>query len=235
MSPRGEVVAGGAVDRLIQEVTGRLGPPSSWPPPVLLPSLGQCVLNAIYSTGNRSEVVVRVLDRYRERRLHSGVDPDTDGPAELQSEIDLCGGPEGFADALSNHWRAWARMEAPYKTEVIEGACELLVAASVHDRDDLLAYLENAAPNNVLKEGWLGLPGQRSGLTWRYFLMNAGMPGIKADRMITRWAAQALGRRSVTPQEAERLLLGVSEQLRVEARRLDHAVWSDQRQRGRRR
>jgi hypothetical protein len=81
-----------------------------------------------------------------------------------------------------------------------------------------------------VKSAWLALPGQRSGLTWRYFLMNSGMPGIKADRMITRWVGRAVGR-AVAPPEAEAILLAAAEQLDIDARHLDHAVWDAQRRR----
>src|SRR5690625_1449834 len=63
-----------------KEINAELGSPSAWPSPVALESLAQCVLNAIYSTGNQSESVVRVLDRYRQRRWDAGADPSRDGP-----------------------------------------------------------------------------------------------------------------------------------------------------------
>jgi hypothetical protein len=218
------------IAHLEEKIMAELGPQSAWPSPVLLGSLAQCVLNALYSTGNRSETVVRVLDRYRQRRRDAGADPNRDGPAELLVEMECCGGPEGFADALGNHWRAWQSTTAPYKTQVIHEAAQLLIAASVLDRGKLEAALENPVARDQLKNGWLRLPGQRSGLTWRFFLMNSGMPGIKADRMITRWTSRALGR-SVTPREAERILTGAAERLGVDTRRLDHAVWDNERRR----
>jgi hypothetical protein len=213
-----------------EEITAQLGPQSAWPSPVRLESVAQCVLNSLYSTGNRSEAVVRVLNRYRQRRSDAGADPYRDGPADLLSEIESCGGPEGFADALNNHWRAWRRTTAPYKTQVIYEAAQLLVAASVRDRSDLEAALRDEAVHQQLKKGWLSLPGQRSGLTWRFFLMNTGMPGIKADRMITRWTSEAIGR-EVTPPEAERILNAAATQLSVDSRLLDHAIWHYERRR----
>lgn len=174
---------------------------------------------------------MRVLDRYRRRRLAAGADPAADGPADLLAEIEACGGHQGFADALGNHWRAWQRKTAPYKTAAVHEAAALLANASVHDREGIEAALNNAAVHKRLKEGWLSLPGQRSGLTWRYFLMGSGIPGVKADRMITRWTSRALDR-GVTPLEAEQILLGAAERLDVDARRLDHAVWGNERRRG---
>jgi hypothetical protein len=215
--------------QVVEKLTAELGPQSAWPTPILLEGLALCVLNAVYSTGNRSESVVRVLDRYRRRRREAGASPELDGPAGLLAEIRSCGGPEGFADALGNRWRAWQSKAAPYKADVIQGAAQLLVVGSVHNREDLQATLEVPARHDALKRGWRGLPGQRSGLTWRYFLMNAGMPGIKADRMITRWTSRALGR-STTPKEAEQILTDAATRLGVDTRRLDHAVWDRERQ-----
>lgn len=214
--------------QVVERLTTELGPQSAWPTPILLEGLALCVLNAVYSTGNRSESVVRVLDRYRRRRREAGASPDMDGPAELLAEIRSCNGPQGFADALGNHWRAWQSRTAPYKTDVIQGAAQLLVAASVHKREDLRAALQIPTRHDALKRGWRDLPGQRSGLTWRYFLMNAGMPGIKADRMITRWTSRAL-ERSTTPKEAEQVLTDAATRLGVDTRRLDHAIWDRER------
>ena len=228
---RDEEIRDAELARVVDKITAELGPQSVWPSPVLLEGLAQCILNAVCSTGNRSESVIRVLDRYRRRRVEAGADPNIDGPAELLAEIRACGGPEGFADALGNHWRAWQSKTAPYKTKVIHGAAELLATASVHNREQLEAALENPTRHDALKRGWRDLPGQRSGLTWRFFLMNTGMPGIKADRMITRWTSRALGR-STTPQEAERILIDAAKRLGVDTRRLDHAVW-DREGRGR--
>ncbi len=205
-----------------------LGPQESWPDPVRLESLAQCVMNSIFSTGNRSEGVVRVLDRYRQRRRTAGHDPALDGPAELLDEIQACGGPEGFAQALGARWRAWPRREAPRKSVVIQRAAELLVERSVNSHDDLVVTLEKGASAAELKSDWLALPGQCSGLTWRYFLMNAGMPGIKADRMITRWTERALGR-PARAGEAEALLKSAARSLEVAERHLDHALWDHER------
>jgi hypothetical protein len=43
-----------------------------------------------------------------------------------------------------------------------------------------------------LKQAWLAVPGQRSGISWRYLLMLAGIPEVKPDRMIRRFVADAL-------------------------------------------
>lgn len=230
VSSQNETALNADLARVVQAVTDELGPESEWPTPVQLKSLAQCVMNAVYSTGNSSEGVIRVLDRYRRRREDAGHKPVLDGPVELLAEMRACGGPEGFADALGNHWRAWQSKTAPYKTEVMYGAAQILATAGIRNPRELEVAMKDATTHAALKREWLGLPGQRSGLTWRFFLMNAGMPGIKADRMITRWTSRALGRQ-MTPQEAERILTDAAERLGVGTRRLDHALWERERRR----
>lgn len=228
MSPSVQQPHAEDVDNALSLARKDLEDPESWPSPVRMEGLGLCVMNAVYSTGNRSSAVVRVLERYRARRPEDGADPERDGPDEVVREIGRCGGPSGFADELNNHWRAWQSKTAPYKTEVILGASQLLQRSGVQTREDLKAALASPHDHDRIKSEWLALPGQRSGLTWRYFLMNSGMPGIKADRMITRWVNRAVDR-MVSPTEAEAILLAVAEQMDVDARHLDHAVWTAQR------
>jgi Helix-turn-helix domain of resolvase len=56
---------------------------------------------------------------------------------------------------------------------------------------------------------WRGVVGQRSGITWHYVQMLAGISGIKPDRMITRFVADApeLPRSRVTPGLALQILV----------------------------
>jgi hypothetical protein len=76
--------------------------------------------------------------------------------------------------------------------------------------------------------------GQRSGITWHYVQMLAGIPGVKPDRMICRFVADALGlpRRSVTTGFALEILMAAATEMGMSPTDLDHAVW--QWQRGRR-
>ncbi|MGB3764447.1 MAG: hypothetical protein WA966_14630 [Ornithinimicrobium sp.] len=226
-----EPTASDEVDKTVKLAKKELGDTDSWPPPVRLNGLGLCVMNAVYSTGNRSSAVVRVLDRYRDLRRERGCDPESDTPDDVIAEIERQRGPEGFADTLNNRWRAWQSRQAPYKTEVIYGAARLLQRSGVQTSDRLSLVLEAPGERDRIKAEWLALPGQRSGLTWRYFLMNAGVPGVKADRMIIRWISRAVERR-VTARDAESILLGAAGRMGVDAGLLDHAVWAYQRRCG---
>lgn len=61
-------------------------------------------------------------------------------------------------------------------------------------------------------------------VTWTYFGMLLGEPGVKADTWIVRFVHDALGR-SVTSTEAEALVSEAAAELRVSNSQLDHAIW----------
>jgi hypothetical protein len=79
------------------------------------------------------------------------------------------------------------------------------------------------------------IPGQGSGLSFNYFLILAGnKDAVKADRMVTRFVANALGQRDVPQELAETLVREASRILRLEFPKLtpsllDHAIWKYQR------
>jgi hypothetical protein len=63
---------------------------------------------------------------------------------------------------------------------------------------------------NDLRQAIKAIPGQSNGLSYAYFLILAGnQDGVKADRMVTRFVANALGVRNVAPELAEELDLEV--------------------------
>jgi hypothetical protein len=87
-----------------------------------------------------------------------------------------------------------------------------------------------------MRESIANIPGQGSGLTFKYFLMLAGHSDlIKPDRMVTDFVADALSVRSVPSDLAESLILSACQSLRVEFPELtpallDSAIWKHQRE-----
>lgn len=61
-------------------------------------------------------------------------------------------------------------------------------------------------------------------VTWRYFTMLLGTPGVKADTWIVRFVADALSRQ-VSSAEAEELVGAAADALGVNRTVLDHAIW----------
>ncbi|MBW8172942.1 hypothetical protein K0651_07765 [Ornithinimicrobium sp. Arc0846-15] len=69
-------------------------------------------------------------------------------------------------------------------------------------------------------------------VTWEYFTMLVGKPGVKADRWIVRWVAATLGRKRVSSEEARELIVAAQEQMHQDSpetapalTQLDHAIW----------
>jgi hypothetical protein len=71
-------------------------------------------------------------------------------------------------------------------------------------------------------------------VTWEYFTMLLGHPGIKADTWITRWVSDAVGAdRQLTSEHANALLKEAATELGIGAgnaepptlTQLDHAIW----------
>jgi hypothetical protein len=82
-----------------------------------------------------------------------------------------------------------------------------------------------------LQGRWSTVAGQGSGVSWRAFTMLVGLPEVKPDRMIRRFAAAALGRpreTAVGVDEARGLVLGAAARLGVSPSALDNAIWSYQ-------
>lgn len=65
-------------------------------------------------------------------------------------------------------------------------------------------------------------------VTWEYFGMLLGKPGIKADRWIVRFVSRALGR-DVSAAEAKSLLVDAADALSATPTELDHAIWAYER------
>jgi len=61
-------------------------------------------------------------------------------------------------------------------------------------------------------------------VTWTYFTMLLGQPGVKADTWIVRFTTSALGH-PVTSFQAEQLINSAANELDVSPTDLDHAIW----------
>ncbi|KAD3515007.1 hypothetical protein GD627_11900 [Arthrobacter yangruifuii] len=67
-------------------------------------------------------------------------------------------------------------------------------------------------------------------VTWEYFGMLLGKPGVKADRWILRFVRRGLGR-ELASAEARSLLHEVADRLDAMPTELDHAIWAYERER----
>ena len=108
------------------------------------------------------------------------------------------------------------------KAEAVLIEARALAAAGIATPADVFA----SPPDRLdhLRESWTVVTGQASGITWDYFLMLCGLPGVKADRMLQRFVSRALGR-EVTADRAGALVLAAAEGLGVASPQLDYRLW----------
>jgi hypothetical protein len=193
-------------------------------------SLALCVVDSVQSTGVKYSSVVNVVDAYRAYRRAQGGDPNADGVPELLATFEELGGPEGWAEKIGNRNRTSTR-GGVLKSEAIRDAARVLAADGIDTTVALLGAAEDEERLERLQKAWCAVKGQRSGITWHYMQMLAGIPGVKPDRMICRFVADALelSRRSVTTGFALEILTAAAKEIGISPTDLDHAVWQFQR------
>lgn len=200
--------------------------------------LALCVVDSIQSTGVRYAAVKKVVGRYVDYREKQKANAYTDGTAELLATFEATGSPEAWAAEIGNGHRTSTRAGAPLKAVAIRDAAEVLDGMGITTAQDLRDAADDEARYAEARRAWCGVVGQRSGITWRYAGMLAGVDGVKPDRMICRFVTQSLypgqGRRSVDAEFAEAIVKAAAGELGMTEFALDHAIWRFQRGRRRR-
>jgi hypothetical protein len=119
------------------------------------------------------------------------------------------------------------------KSEAVYRFAKVLAERSVQHLQDAHVILEQ---RSEFEERIRQIPGQKSGISFDYFLMLIGSEDtVKPDRMLCRFLRETLGR-DVGQSECLSLVAGAARELRgrypqMTARLLDYAIWNYQRQR----
>ena len=223
--PRTEA-AGEPMELLLEHIKV-LGDPTGWAAATTYASLALAVIDSLWSIGVRYTGVRNVIARYRAFRLRGGADADQDTPADLADAIDGAGGPEAFAEIVANRQRTSSR-GGILKAEAVRFATDVLIDAGV----SVPADIASATPEQLmdLRGRWTGIRGQASGLSWEYFLMLTGRQGVKADRMVRRFVADALKRdeQEISQVDARQLVTEAAGLLGLSVSQLDFAIWLHQ-------
>lgn len=103
------------------------------------------------------------------------------------------------------------------KARAIIGAASRLGDVGVQHAVDIDPAVE------AQRRAYLGVRGLGP-VTWEYFLMLLGRPGVKADTWITRFVDEAAGKQC-SPAEARSLVMAAARELEVNPTILDHAIW----------
>ena len=117
------------------------------------------------------------------------------------------------------------------KTEAVLRFSKVLSRFGVEYLQDVQKVIGNLGFEAEIKK----IPGQRSGISLRYFYMLVGEKNyIKPDRMITRFVEQVTGK-SYSAEEITRLFIGACDLLvkdypNLTPRMLDNLIWNYQRE-----
>ncbi|MBT8162617.1 MULTISPECIES: hypothetical protein [Arthrobacter] len=217
-----------AADRLTEVCRTIFGEPSTWIEADGYPdSLALCIIDSIFSTGSHYTSVSHVVTAYRSYRRAQGGDPDTDGTAELLATFGEVGGSTAWAElVVDNHKPAHSKPGALLKAEVIYRAAAVLDDSGVPTVAALHQLHQADEDLTDVKEAWLRLPSQGSGVTFNYLLILAGLPSVKPDRMVIRFIEEYAGlTTALTPAQTTMLITEVAKLYPADARRLDHVIW----------
>ncbi|SDP63316.1 hypothetical protein SAMN04487914_1227 [Arthrobacter sp. ok909] len=219
------------VDRLTAVCRGLFGDESRWiTADGYRHSLALAIIDSIFSTGSNYQSVINVVNAYRGYRKAQGADADRDGTKELLATFKEVGGSREWADGVVNNRKpAHTHPHAPLKAEVIRLAAERLKRQdlAITTRDVLHGAYAKDDSLATLKDAWLKLPSQSSGVTFNYFLILSGFQSVKPDRMVIRFVKEHAGLEGtqLTPMQTAELIKQVAELYPTQPRRLDHVIW----------
>lgn len=209
-------VAENELEKLLEQLSNEL-PREKWKPwpggrkNKIEAALIDAVLSIQANYGSEHNGVRGAVNRYANRHDADGTDlNDLTRLAEIdESELQ---------DLLNDQM-----ISGRSKVTAIKEAAQNLVGIGVRHAADLDA--ENAEH----KRAYTKVHGLAA-VTWEYFGMLLGKPGVKADTWICRFVERAIGR-DVSPQDAKRLVMAAADRLGEDATHLDHAIWAYERQR----
>ncbi|MDR2379825.1 MAG: hypothetical protein LBE08_01390 [Bifidobacteriaceae bacterium] len=212
------------VDRFLRSAQQVLPPPDRWPQVNTYPnSLAECIIDAIWSERVRYTNVIEIVDRYRAFRQAQGADADRDGARALVDTFGL--GVAAWMEQIGNHQRVYSRDQAPYKAELVLAAGQAALAAGVDSTADLRAGYDADTPVfRDLRQRWLDLPSEGSGISWGRLLLSAGIETVPLDSWLADFASAALGA-PVATAEAMVLADSAAPAMGVTGFRLRNAIW----------
>ena len=204
------------------------------------PDLPLCVIDAVYSIGVRYESVKNVVARYR--AYYSVEDMFTFDPADVSPARaaphtirDFVAnlereGVERFATQIFQNRQRTSTRGGILKAEAVYRFASALQKYDVH----LLEDVPTLRDNRRFEQDIFAIPGQRSGVSLRYFYMLCGAQElVKPDRMILRFL-ESIVKKPVGIDRAQALLAEACHVLEPEhpgltPRALDNAIWQYQR------
>jgi len=225
------------IDKLVAHIRSRLTDLNAPPTDAAYEyaSVPLCVIDAVFSIGVRYESTERTVTEFC-ARYHWQRDGRGRGEERTIGEF------LNILRQYENHWEEMAdhvfrnRQRTSTRSGILKAEATYRFAKILQQFGvETFADVLKSGLRNDLRQAIKAIPGQSSGLSYAYFLILAGnQDGVKPDRMVTRFVADALGVRNVAPELAEELVRSASRILRAEFPRLvpsslDNKIWKYQR------
>ena len=198
-------------------------------------SVPLCVIDAVFSIGARYESTERTVTEFCER-YHWQRDGRGGVKEHTVSEF------LRLLEPYENRWEEMAdrvfrnRQRTSARSGILKAEATFKFAKALQQFGiETFADVLKSGLRSDLRQAIKAIPGQSSGLSYAYFLILAGnQDGVKPDRMVTRFVADALGVRNVALEKAEELVRQASTILRAGFPRLvpsslDNKIWKYQR------
>lgn len=194
-------------------------------------ALPLCVIDAVFSIGGKYTSTLNTVLRYSSRfniapynyqRTHT---PANHTISDFICILDAVGVNNSATTIYQNHQRTSSR-NGILKAEAVYRFAKILQENGIESFADLNSASDLSFIGNCVKQ----IPGQKSGLSWQYFLMLAGDDSLaKPDRHVIRFIEKHLGFKP-TITEAQQLLTDVVSILsstypNITVRLLDYTIW----------
>jgi len=202
-------------------------------------SVPLCAFNAVFSINTKYEAVLNALNRFCEHfelpLTHStkGQIPPNKKQRTVTHVYNLVKdiSPEVLAAEVFKNRQRTSTTNGILKAEASLRFIKILKDFGVETYQDIPKLVNNETFEDCIKR----IPGQRSGVSLKYFFMLTGAKDqIKPDRMILGFIKDATGM-TLKPHEALELVQLTVERLRekgykdLNARHLDNLIWNFQR------
>jgi len=201
-------------------------------------SLPLCVIDAVYSIGARYTSTENTVEYYcnvvktQRFRAHGSVYPSISDQRRISDLITDASHHTNAAQNLFGNEQRTSSKNGILKADATRRFAECLARHGIEVFQDIT----HAMSDNLLEAEIRLIPGQKSGISWSYFLMLAGSDDfIKPDRMILRFIQRATGQ-MIPANKAQSLLHGVLKLLskkfpNLTLRGLDHEIWKKEQSR----
>jgi hypothetical protein len=197
-------------------------------------SLPMCVMDAVFSIGIKYTTTRKVVINFCEKtglkrlRKYGSNYPNKNEQFSINDLIDIYekNGLDQLTKDYYKNKNLTSSKNGILKSEAVLLFCKVLNKFDINYFQDINEeIIKNKNLENEIKK----IKGQKSGISFKYFLMLAGEENlIKPDRMIKRYIKDSIGR-EVDDTESLYIIVESAKSMGIKPRELDHQIWNYQR------